>query len=92
MRDYRKTADHLRRLAEDQAGKPEGEAAQLKLDELLAQHPELNWPPASAQTASVGMKIDPLLIVLAAQVFAHLFFSHDEDDEPKPKRKRYRGI
>lgn len=39
--DYRRRALRLQALARDQAGKPEGEVARRKLEELLRVHPEL---------------------------------------------------
>ena len=40
MRDWRKVADDLVRLADDQRGTPEGDTARQKLDEILAKYPE----------------------------------------------------
>ncbi len=40
MRDWRKVADDLVRLVDDQRGTPEGDTARRKLDEILAKYPE----------------------------------------------------
>ena len=37
---WRRKADALARLAEDQRGKPEGDLARQKLQEIIANHPE----------------------------------------------------
>jgi len=37
---WKRKADALARLAEDQRGKPEGELARQKLQEIIANHPE----------------------------------------------------
>ena len=37
---WKRKIDALLRLAEDQAGTPEGDVARQKLDEILAKHPE----------------------------------------------------
>lgn len=37
---WRRKADALARLAEDQRGKPEGDLAREKLQEIIANHPE----------------------------------------------------
>ena len=37
---WKRKADALTRLAEDQRGKPEGELARQKLQEIIAKHPE----------------------------------------------------
>jgi len=39
-RDWRKVADDLVRLANDQRGTPEGDTARRKLGEILAKYPE----------------------------------------------------
>ncbi len=40
-RGWRRKADSLLRLANDQAGKPEGELARAMLRRIIAKHPEL---------------------------------------------------
>ncbi|GEM_PF-6291869 len=40
MTRWQKIADDLSRLARDQQGKPEGEAARAKLTEIIKNHPE----------------------------------------------------
>jgi hypothetical protein len=43
---WKRKADALARLAEDQAGKPEGELAKEKLRKIIAKHPEAKeYPP-----------------------------------------------
>lgn len=43
---WKRKADALARLAEDQAGKPEGELAREKLRAIIAKHPEAReYPP-----------------------------------------------